>query len=45
MTQADANLSPRWLVTQEGSRQTYAIPIAFHRLGGLRLLYADIWCR
>jgi glycosyltransferase involved in cell wall biosynthesis len=39
------NLPVRWLVAQEGSRQSYAIPVAFHRLGALRLLYADIWCR
>ena len=35
----------RWTVAQEGSRQSYAIPIAFHRLGLLRLFYADIWMR
>jgi glycosyltransferase involved in cell wall biosynthesis len=35
----------RWVVAQEGSRETYAIPLAFHRLGALRLFYADIWCR
>lgn len=35
----------RWIVAQEGSRQTYGVPVAFHRLGVLRLLYADIWCR
>jgi glycosyltransferase involved in cell wall biosynthesis len=35
----------RWIVAQEGSRQTYAIPLAFNRLGVLRLFYADIWCR
>jgi hypothetical protein len=35
----------RWIVSQEGSRQTYAVPVAFHRLGGLRLFYVDIWCR
>lgn len=35
----------RWIVAQEGSRQSYAVPTAFHRLGMLRLLYADIWCR
>lgn len=37
--------SNRWIVAQEGSRQSYAVPIAFHRLGMLRLFYADIWCR
>jgi hypothetical protein len=35
----------RWIVAQEGSRQTYAVPLAFHRLGMLRLFYVDIWCR
>lgn len=35
----------RWIVGQEGSRQSYAIPLAFDRLGKLRLFYADIWCR
>lgn len=37
--------APRWIVSQEGSRQSYAVPLAFHRLGVMRLLYADIWCR
>ena len=37
--------SLRWIVAQEGTRQSYAIPIAFHRLGLLRLFYVDIWCR
>ena len=35
----------RWIVAQEGTRQSYAVPIAFHRLGMLRLFYVDIWCR
>jgi hypothetical protein len=35
----------RWIVAQEGTRQTYAVPLAFHRLGVLRLFYTDIWCR
>src|SRR5580698_9606049 len=35
----------RWIVAQEGTRQDYAVPIGFHRLGMLRLFYADIWCR
>ncbi|HEX4265925.1 MAG TPA: glycosyltransferase family 4 protein [Verrucomicrobiae bacterium] len=35
----------RWIVAQEGSRQSYAVPLAFHRLGLMRLFYADIWCR
>jgi glycosyltransferase involved in cell wall biosynthesis len=35
----------RWIVAQEGSRQTFGVPLAFHRLGKLRIMYADIWCR
>ena len=35
----------RWLVTQVGSRENYAIPLAFHRLGILRRCFVDIWCR
>lgn len=35
----------RWIVAQEGTRQTYSVPLAFHRLSQLRLMYADIWCR
>lgn len=35
----------RWIISQEGSRQTYGVPLAFHRLGKLRLMYTDIWCR
>jgi glycosyltransferase involved in cell wall biosynthesis len=34
----------RWIVAQEGSRQTYSVPLAFHRMHQLRLLYVDIWC-
>lgn len=30
---------------QEGSRQTYSVPVAFHRLQVLRLMYVDIWWR
>jgi glycosyltransferase involved in cell wall biosynthesis len=37
--------NPRWIVAQEGSRQSYAVPISFHRLGCLRLFYVDVWCR
>jgi len=44
-TLAEGVQSMRWIVAQEGSRQTYAVPIAFHRLEVLRLFYADIWCR
>ena len=40
-----ADMNHNWIVAQEGSRQSYAVPLAFHRLGALRLLYADIWCR
>jgi glycosyltransferase involved in cell wall biosynthesis len=35
----------RWIVAQEGSRQTYAVPISFHRLKMLRTFYVDTWCR
>jgi len=37
-------LNSRWLVAQEGSRQTYGIPVSFHRLDRLRFMYVDIWC-
>jgi glycosyltransferase involved in cell wall biosynthesis len=44
----DASLRPgghfRWLVMQEGTRQTYAVPLSFQRLGQLRLMYTDVWC-
>lgn len=33
----------RWIVSQEGSRETYAVPVSFHRQGALRLMYTDIW--
>ena len=36
---------PQWIVAQEGSRQTYSMPIAFHRVKMLRRLYVDTWCR
>jgi glycosyltransferase involved in cell wall biosynthesis len=35
----------RWIVAQEGSRRTYSLPLAFHQIGALRLMYTDIWCR
>jgi hypothetical protein len=35
----------RWIVSQEGSRQSYAVPVAFHRLNLLRLFCVDTWCR
>lgn len=34
----------RWIVAQEGSRQSYAIPLSFQRLGLLRRFYVDTWC-
>lgn len=42
---AGINSAMRWIVVQEGTRQTYSVPLAFQRLGQLRLMYADIWCR
>ncbi len=39
------NHSQRWIVAQEGTREAYSVPLALHRLGQLRVLYADIWCR
>ncbi|HLH56775.1 MAG TPA: glycosyltransferase family 4 protein [Verrucomicrobiae bacterium] len=35
----------RWIVAQEGSRESYAVPRSFHRLAKLRTLYVDTWCR
>jgi glycosyltransferase involved in cell wall biosynthesis len=35
----------RWIVAQEGSRRNYSMPVGFNRLGLLRQLYTDIWCR
>lgn len=40
---SDSNL--RWIVAQEGSREAYGVPVAFEKLGCLRLFYADVWCR
>ena len=37
-----ADMNHNWIVAQEGTRQSYAVPLAFHRLGALRLFYADI---
>jgi glycosyltransferase involved in cell wall biosynthesis len=34
-----------WIVSQEGSRESYAVPAALNRLGLLRRCYVDIWCR
>ncbi len=45
MLHSESHASARWIVAQEGTRQSYAVPIAFHRLGLLRLFYVDIWCR
>jgi glycosyltransferase involved in cell wall biosynthesis len=44
----DSSLNPsnlRWIVGQEGSRETYAVPVGFQRVKALRAFYADIWCR
>ena len=35
----------RWIVSQEGSRETYGVPAGFEQLGCLRQVYADVWCR
>lgn len=43
--EADSTNSIRWIVAQDGSRQSYAVPMSFHRLGQLRLMYTDVWCR
>ena len=43
MTPLDSKI--RWLVSQEGTRETYGVPVAFAKLGCLRLFYADVWCR
>jgi hypothetical protein len=32
----------RWIVSQEGSRQTYGVPLAFEKVGCLRVFYADV---
>jgi glycosyltransferase involved in cell wall biosynthesis len=45
MTTFPLHKEGRWIVAQEGSRQSYAVPLAFHRLHSLRLFYVDIWCR
>lgn len=34
-----------WIVAQEGSRQSYAVPEAFQVIEKLRVLYTDVWCR
>ena len=45
MNDLETSSSARWIVTQEGTRQSYAVPVSFHRLGLLRTFYTDIWCR
>jgi len=35
----------RWIVSQEGTRQSYGVPVSFQKLGCLRLFYTDVWCR
>jgi glycosyltransferase involved in cell wall biosynthesis len=35
----------RWLISQIGSRELYACPLSFERLGTLRYFYTDFWCR
>jgi glycosyltransferase involved in cell wall biosynthesis len=35
----------RWTVSQVGARQHYGIPRGFERVGTLRALYTDAWCR
>jgi glycosyltransferase involved in cell wall biosynthesis len=40
-----AEVGMRWIVSQEGSRQTYGVPLAFEKVGCLRQFYADVWCR
>jgi len=34
----------RWLVSQIGARQHYAVPLGFHFKGALRHFYTDAWC-
>lgn len=34
----------KWIVSQLGAREHYAIPVSFHRLGHLRQFYTDAWC-
>jgi glycosyltransferase involved in cell wall biosynthesis len=34
----------RWLISQIGSRELYACPLSFERLGTLRYFYTDFWC-
>ena len=33
----------RWIVTQLGARQHYAIPVSLHRLGHLRAFFTEAW--
>ena len=34
-----------WIVAQEGSRQSYAVPESFEVIGKLKTLYTDAWCK
>lgn len=34
----------RWIVSQIGAREHYAVPLGLHRLGLLDRLYTDAWC-
>ena len=43
MSELDPNI--RWIVAQEGTRQTYGVPLSFQKCGSLRLLCTDLWCR
>lgn len=45
MTMSVSDLASRWIVAQEGSRQSYGVPLSFEKIGALRLLYTDVWCR
>jgi glycosyltransferase involved in cell wall biosynthesis len=36
-------MPPKWIVTQIGSRERYAVPRAFYARGNLHHFYTDIW--
>jgi glycosyltransferase involved in cell wall biosynthesis len=38
-------MKTNWIISQIGARQHYGVPRGFHRLGELRLLYTEAWCR
>jgi glycosyltransferase involved in cell wall biosynthesis len=40
-----AGMNYNWIVAQEGSRQSYAVPEAFQVIDKLRMFYTDVWCR